>query len=92
MALALEDSLFADDSTLIRTKIELKTKKEVVKERMMDFEEKHHNGKKEFITFATKNALNTRMPRTRIGKLEDRAARVKQGFHAWKKVKRWIGN
>ena len=54
---------------------------------MIDFEEKCHDGKEQSITFATKTAQNTRMLGTRIGKLEDRAARVKRGFHAWNKVK-----
>ena len=60
------------------------------KERLIDFEEKRHDGKEESIRVATKNAQNTRMLGTRIGKLEDRAAWVKRGFHAWSKVKRWI--
>ena len=55
---ALGDSFFADDSILIGTEIELKTGKKVVKERMIDFEEKCHNGKEQSITFATKTAQN----------------------------------
>ena len=50
MPFQLEDSLFADGSTLIGTEIELKTGREIAK-RMSDLEEKCHDSKEESITF-----------------------------------------
>ena len=88
----LEDSLFADDTSLLGWTEELVIGKEVIKKKMMEFEEKCHDGKEESITFATTSAQKTRMLGTLIGKREDRGARIKRGYHAWSKVKQWLWN
>ena len=49
-----------------------------------------HNYKEENISLATEAASKTRMSWTRIDKYVDRAARVKRGFCAWFKVKRYL--
>ena len=86
----LEESLFADDSTLLGWTEELAVGKETVKAEMMKFEEKCHNGKEEYIAFGSETANCTRMLGTLIGRKQDRAARIKRGYWAWSKVRRWL--
>ena len=86
----ITDSLFADDSTLIGWKSELKRGKEVSKAQMLMFEEKCHDGKEEMLTFANKGSEDIRMLGTRVGKKRDLAARIKRGYVAWAKVKKWL--
>ena len=86
----ITDTLFADDSTLIGWTDELKTGKEVVKESMLDFEEKCHDGKEESIAFGTEGAQSTRMLGTLLGRKEDCNARTKRGNAAWAKVRKWL--
>ena len=88
----LEDSFFADDTSLLGWIEELVTGKEVIKKKMMEFEEKCHDGKEESITFATTSAQKTRMLGILIGKREDRGARIKRGYYAWSRVKQWLWN
>ena len=86
----LVDSLFADDSTLIGWNSELREGKTAFKEALAQFEEKCHDGKEENISFASEAANKTRMLGTRIGKNEDKVARIKRGYCAWYKIKRWL--
>ena len=68
----IEDSLFADDSTVIGWTEELKEGKEVIKKSMVNFEERCHDGKEEFVTFRTKEADKTRILGTLLGKKKRR--------------------
>ena len=86
----IEDLLFADDSTIIGWTEELREGKEVIKKSILNFEEKCHDGKEEFVTFGTKEADKTRILGTLLGKKDDRAARIKRGFTSCSKVRRWF--
>ena len=83
----ITDSLFADDSTLIGRIGELRTGKEVFKDSMMDFEERCHNGKEEFVCFGTTKANKTRMLGVYIGRKVDRQERIRRANAAWVKLK-----
>ena len=68
----------------------IEDRKKVIKKSMLNFEEKCHDGKEEFVTLGTKKADKTRILGTLLGKKDDRAARIKRGFTAWSKVRRWF--
>ena len=84
------DSLFADDSTLVGSMEELSRGKETIKKTMLKYEEVCHDGKEEFKMFGSEAADRTRMLGTLIGRKEDINARIKRGYHAWSKAKKWL--
>ena len=86
----VEDSLFADDSSLIGWLDELAEGKEVVKKAMLDFEEVCHDGKEEVFSFGSDGAKEVRMLGTRIGKAEDLKARIQRGYTAAAKIRKWL--
>ena len=61
---------------------EIETGKEIVKETMIDFEEKSQDGKEEFINFATTGAQSTRILGTKLRQQEGRWQRIKRGYWA----------
>ena len=85
----VEDSLFADDSSLIGWHNELLEGKEIVKKTMLEFEEKCHDGKEEMFTFGSTAAHKSRMLGTLLGNKEDTASRIKRGHCAAAKIRRW---
>ena len=69
---------------------ELSRGKETIKKTMLKYEEVRHDGKKESIMFGSEAADRTRMLGTLIGRKEDINARIKRGYHAWSKAKKWL--
>ena len=56
--IAITESLFTDDTTLLGNREEMLIGKEIVKEVMGNFEEKCHDGKEEHLAFGTAEAAN----------------------------------
>lgn len=86
--IVIQESLFADDTTLIGYEQEILEGKEVVKRSMLEFEEKCHDGKEEVLRFGEPESRGIRMLGTRVGRKEDVDSRIQRANKAWFVVKK----
>ena len=86
----IDNSLFADDTTIVGRAKELEQGLRVTKEVMAAFEEKNNDDKEEELIFGTEEGEKIRMLGSYIGRKEDEKQRVKRAGTAWFKVKKQL--
>ena len=86
----IDNSLFADDTTIVGRAKELEQGLAVTKEVMAAFEEKNNDDKEEELIFGTEEGEKIRMLGSYIGRKEDVKQRVKRAGTAWFKVKKQL--
>ena len=86
----IDNSLFADDTTIVGRAKELEQGLRVTKEVMAAFEEKNNDDKEEELIFGTEEGEKIRMLGSYIGRKEDVKQRVKRAGTAWFKVKKQL--
>ena len=79
----IEDSLFADDTTLVGNRREMAFGKEVIKREMRKYEEICHDGKEEHLNFGRQSGADIRMLGSFIGRKTDVEQRLIRGRKAW---------
>ena len=86
----VDDSLFADDTTIVGRAKELEVGLRITKEVMNAFEEKNNDDKEEELAFGTEDGEKIRMLGSYIGRKEDVKQRIKRAGAAWFKVKKQL--
>ena len=84
----IHESLFADDTTLIGIRQEIKEGSEIIKATLGEFEEKCHDGKEERVNFGREGAGNIRMLGVWLGRSFDTRERIKRAGKCWFLVKK----
>ena len=86
----VDNSLFADDTTITGRAKELEEGLRITKEVMEAFEEKNNDDKEEELVFGTEEGEKIRMLGSYIGRKEDVKQRIKRAGTAWFKIKKQL--